>query len=131
MVGLVVRLMEEEQVQVLVDGIDEADALGQQVKRADAAVADAMNAVGDFIVDVGRGEGGPAGVAKPFLVESSFDSVLAVLQELVYLGIHSKSLSAGGDGCSLQHQTPQNSQGISSFSRIICANERWLRLFKG
>jgi len=122
--------MKEEQVQILVDGLDEADALGQQVHSADAAVADGLNAVGDIIVNVGRGEGGPAGVAEPFLVESSFDSVLAVLQELVYLGIHSKSLSAGGDGCSQQHQTPQNSQGISSFSRILRATEQWLRLFK-
>jgi hypothetical protein len=131
MIGLVVGHVDFEQVQVLVDGIDEADALGQQVKRADAAVADAMNAVGDFIVNVGRGEGGPVGVAEPFLIESSFDSALAVLQDLVYLGVHSKSLSVGVDGCSLQHQTPQNSQGISSFSRIIRANEQWLRLFKG
>ena len=117
-------------MQILVDRLDEADALGKQVKSADAAVADAMNAVGKLVVDVGRGEGGPAGVAEPLFVESAFDSVLAVRQELVYLGVHSKSLSAGGDGCSLQHQTPQNSQGISSFPRITHAEERWLRLFK-
>jgi hypothetical protein len=125
-----VRHVNFEHVQVLIDGIDEADALGQQVHSADAAVADGLNAVGDIIVNVGRREGGPAGVAEFFLVESSLDSALAILQEPVYLGIHSKSLSAGGDGCSLQHQTPQNSQGISSFSKIIRATGQWLRLFK-
>jgi len=119
-----------EQVQVLVDGIDETDPLRQQVKSTDAAVGHAAAAVGDFIVDVGRRKGGPAGVAEPFLVESAFDSALAVGQLLVYLGVHSKSLSAGGDVALLLHQTPQNSQGISSFSKNIRANKRWLRLFK-
>src|SRR3984957_16852367 len=130
MVRLVVGHVNLEQVQVLVDGIDEADPLGEQMKSADAAVGDAAAAVGDVIVDVGRGEGGPADVAEPFLVETAFDSALAVAQLLVYLGVHSKSLSVGGDGCSLQHQTPQNSQGISSFSKNTRANDHWLRLFK-
>jgi hypothetical protein len=47
-----------------------------------------------------------------------------------YLGIHSKSLSAGGDDALLLHQTPQNSQGISSFSDNTRAMARRLRLFK-
>jgi hypothetical protein len=98
---------------------------------SDAAMSQTVAAVSDLIVDVGRGEGGPVGVTEPFLVEPAFDSALAVGQLLRYLGVHSKSLSAGGDGCSLQHQTPQNSQGISSFSKNIRADELWLRLFKG
>jgi hypothetical protein len=117
-------------VQVLIDVVDETDASRQQVDGSNAAMSQTVAAVGDLIVDVGRSEGGPVGVAKPFLVESAFDSALAVGQLLVYLGVHSKSLSVGGDGCSLQHQTPQNSQGISSFSKNIRANELWLRLFK-
>ena len=96
----------------------------------DAAVRHTATAVGDLIVKVGRRESGTAGVAEPFLVESAFDPAFAVGQLLVDLGVHSKSLSAGGDDCSLQHQTPQNSQGISSFSKIFRANEPWLRLFK-
>ena len=124
------NLLVPEEVQILVDGLDETDALSEQVKGADAAVSDAAAAVGDVIVDVGGGEGGPAGVAEAFLVESAFNSALAVGELLVYLGAHSKSLSAGGDGCSLQHQTPRNPQGISSFSKSIRANEGWLRLFK-
>ena len=124
------RLMKEEQVQVLIDVVNEPDPLGQHLKGADAAVGDAAGAIGDFIVDVGGGEGGPVGVAEPFLVESAFDSALAVDQLLVYLGVHSKSLSAGGDGCSLQHQTPQKHQGFRVFQKIILANQPGLRLFK-
>jgi hypothetical protein len=97
---------------------------------SNAAVGQTVAAVGDLIVDVGRREGGPVGVTEPFPVEPAFDSALAVGQLPVYLGIHSKSLSAGGDGCWLQHQTPQNSQGISSFSKNFRANELWLRLFQ-
>jgi hypothetical protein len=57
--------------------------MGVQMKRADAAVGDAARAVGDFIAEVGGGEGGPAGVAEPFLVETAFDSAFAVGQLLV------------------------------------------------
>jgi len=74
-------------------------------------------------VDVGRGEGGPTGVVEPFLVESAFDSALAIGQLLGYLGVHSKSLSAGGDGCSLQHQTPQKHQGFRVF-QFLASQER-------
>jgi hypothetical protein len=117
-------------VQVLIDVIDEADALSEQMKRADAAVGDAARAVGDVIVDIGRGEGGPVGVAEPLLVESAFDSALAVGELLGYLGVHSKSLSAGGDGCSLQHQTPQKHQGFRVFSDSCRIRARRVRLIK-
>ena len=117
-------------MQILIDVVDEPDPLGQHLKGADAAVGDAVRAVGDFIMDVGRGEGGPAGVAEPFLVESAFDSALAVGQLLVYLGVHSKSLSAGGDGCSLQHQTPQKHQGFRVSSIFCLAETRRVRLIK-
>jgi hypothetical protein len=118
-------------VQILIDGVDEADASREQVDGSNATVGQAVTTIGDLVVDVGCGEGGPVGIAEPFLVKAAFDSALAVGQLLMYLGVHSKSLSAGGDGCSLQHQTPQNSQGISSFSKNIRAHEHWLRLFKG
>ncbi len=56
MIGLVVGQMDFEQVQVVVDGVDEADASGQQVDGADAAVGQAAGAVGDLVMDVGGGE---------------------------------------------------------------------------
>ena len=130
MIGFVVGHMKDEQVQVLVDRIDEADALGEQVKSADAAMTDAMNAVSDFVVDVGGGEHGSLGVAESFFVESAFNSALAFGQLLAYLGIHSKSLSVGVDGCSLQHQTPQKHQGFRVFSVSCLAEARRVRLIK-
>jgi hypothetical protein len=122
--------MDDEQVQVLVDGIDEADALGQQVESADAAMADGLNAVSDFIVDVGGAKHGPLDVAEAFLVESAFDSALAFGELPAYLGVHSKSLSVGVDGCSLQHQTPQKHQGFRVFSIYCLAETRRVRLIK-
>jgi hypothetical protein len=130
MVGFVIRHVNDEQVQVLVDGLDEANPLGEQMKSADTTMGDAAATVGDLIVDVGGREGRPAGVAEPFLVESAFDSVLAVGQLLVYLGVHSKSLGDGVDDCSLQHQTPQKRQGFRVFSVFCRAEARRLRLFK-
>jgi len=48
-----------EEMEFAIDGIDEADALSEEMKGADAAVADAVNAIGDFIVDVAGGEDRP------------------------------------------------------------------------
>jgi hypothetical protein len=39
----------------LVDGADEADASGKEMKGADAAIADGVNAIGDFVTSVGIG----------------------------------------------------------------------------
>jgi hypothetical protein len=129
-IGVVVRHREFEEVQVLVDRVDETDALRQQVEGADATMRQATGAVSELVVDVGGGEHGPLGIAEPFLVESAFDSALAVGQLLVYLGVHSKSLSAGGDGCSLQHQTPQKHQGFRVFSISCLAETRRVRLIE-
>ena len=92
---MVVRHRELEQVQFLVDRVDEADASRQQVEGPDAAVRHAMDAIGDLVMNVGGGEHGPSGVAEPFFVESAFNSALAVGELLVYLSVHSKSLSVG------------------------------------
>jgi hypothetical protein len=47
-----------------------------------------------------------------------------------YLGIHSKSLSTGGDDALLLHQTPQKLQGISSFSKNLRTKAQNLCLVK-
>ena len=114
--------MHFEQVQFLVDGVDEADPSREQMEGPDAAMRHAVDAVGDLVVDVGGSKHRPIGVAEPLFIESAFDSALAVGQLLVYLGVHSKSLSDGGDGCLLQHQTPQKHQGFRVFS-VSCLTE--------
>jgi len=96
-IGFMVRHVNDEQVQSLIDGVDETDASCEQMESADAAVADAVNAVGDFVVDVGRGKHGPMAAEWFAFVEASLDTALASVEAMSYLGIHSKSLSAGGD----------------------------------
>jgi hypothetical protein len=115
--------MEEEQVQVLIDGIDEADTLGEQMKSPDAAVGQSSCAVGDLVVDVGGREGGPAGVAEAFVVESSLDSALAVGELLVYLGVHSKSLFVGVDDGVATSSDVAESQRISSFFQFLSVSK--------
>jgi hypothetical protein len=114
MVGFMIGQVKLEQMQFAIDGLNEADAACQKVKGADAAVADAVDAFGDFIVDVAGGKDGPIVAHGARFVEPSLQTALASVSLMSYLGVHSKSLSAGGDDALLLHQTPQNSQGISS-----------------
>jgi hypothetical protein len=93
-VGLVVGEVELEQVQVPIEGVDEADLAGEGVEGADTAAADAPGAVGDLVVDVAGGEHGAAAVRDAGFVEAAFEAALAVGQLLAYLGFHSKSLGA-------------------------------------
>jgi hypothetical protein len=93
-VGLMVGEVELEQVEVAVDGVDEADLARQGVKGTDAAAADAAGAVGDLVVDVTGGEHRTLAVGHIGLVEAARDAPLAVGQLLAYLRFHSKSLWA-------------------------------------
>jgi hypothetical protein len=93
-VGLVVGEVELQQVQVAVDGVDEADLTGQGMNGADAAAADAAGPVGDLVVDVRGGEHGAVTRLGGGLVEAALDAALAVSQLASYLGLHLKSLRA-------------------------------------
>jgi hypothetical protein len=57
-VGFVVRHVNLQEMKLQVNGVDEADAAGEQMKGANAAVTDAMYPVTDFVVDVASGEDG-------------------------------------------------------------------------
>ena len=57
-VGFVVGEMSFEEMEVAVDVADQADPLRQQEHGADAAGGEALDAVGEFIVDVGGGHHG-------------------------------------------------------------------------
>jgi hypothetical protein len=103
MIGFVVKHVNLEEMEFAIDGVDEADALGEEMKGADAAVTDAVHAVGDFVVDVAGGEDGPMAAAGFGFVEPALDTALVSVQSMSYLGIHSKSLSAGGDEVWLPH----------------------------
>jgi WD40 repeat protein len=131
MIGFVVGRLNLEQMESSVDGIGESDALGEQMESADAAIADGVNAVGDFVVDVGGGEDGAIAAHGFGFVESSLDSALVSTEPLSYLDVHSKFLSACGDEVWPLHSTPQKQQGISSFSKFLstkAAAFAWLRI---
>ena len=96
-IGFVIGKMDLEQMQSVVDGVDQADASGQQVERTNAAMSDAAITLADLVADVGGGKVGPSRRLRPSFVETAFDSALASGQLFSYLGVHSKSLSSGGD----------------------------------
>src|SRR6185369_9604325 len=75
----------------------------------------AAHAVGDLVVNVGGGKHRMVQVAESLFVESAFNSTLAVGELLVYLGIHSKSLSVGVDDGVVTSSDAAESQRISSF----------------
>ena len=52
MIGFVIGQMNLEQVETSVDGLDEAELVGEGMHGADATVADAAGALGDLVVDV-------------------------------------------------------------------------------
>ncbi len=60
-IGFVVGQVDFQQVEVVVDGVNEADASSEQVKGAKAAVGNAVDAFGDFVVDVAGGRGDRSG----------------------------------------------------------------------
>ena len=130
MIGFVVKHVNLEEMEFTIDGVDEADALGEKMKGADAAVADAVHAFGDFVVDVAGGEDGAIRAAGFGFIEPTLDPALVSVEAMSYFGIHSKSLSAGGDEVWLPHETPQELQGTSSFSQYFQANARRLRLIE-
>ncbi len=73
MIGLVVGQVDLEQVEVVVDGVNEADASSEQVKGAKAAVGNAVDAFGDFVVDVAGGEDGSGAIPQSSGVETLLD----------------------------------------------------------
>src|SRR5260370_283516 len=95
-IGLVVRQMDFQHVQTLVDGVDQADAPRQQVDGADAAMGDAVDPVADVIVNIPGGEHGLLVAADVRLVQATVNAALAVGQFSPYDLVHSKSLHASG-----------------------------------
>jgi hypothetical protein len=63
-IRLMIREMNLEQMELAVDGIDQAKAPCQEVKGADAAMGDAVDTFGDFIMDVAGRKDGPSGVTE-------------------------------------------------------------------
>jgi hypothetical protein len=97
------RHVEFEQMKSLIDGIDESDAPGEKVEGTDAAIGYAVDAIGDFVMDVAGGQNRLTAGRKFGFGEPALDASLVSAELNSYLGLHSKSLSAGGDDVWLHH----------------------------
>jgi hypothetical protein len=118
MVGFVVGQVKLQQAQAVVDAVDEAELAGEDVEGTDAAVGDAADAVGDFVMDVAGGEHRSGATAEIGLVQAALDPARAAVLLLVYPWVHLKTLVTGVFGKRLTLQTPQECRGFSTFSAI-------------
>src|SRR5438105_2015994 len=116
MIGFVIRQMDLEQVQALVDGVDQAELTGHGMEGADPAVREAPAAFGNLIMDVPGGEHRLVAVAELGLVQAAVNAALAVGQFVVYSRVHSKSLRPPGFGEMTYLFKHRKSRDISSFS---------------
>ena len=82
MIGFVVEHVNLEEMEFAINGVDKADALGEEMKGADAAVADAVHAIGDFVVDVAGGEDGAIGGAGFGFIEPTLDAALVSVEAM-------------------------------------------------
>ena len=103
MIRFVIGQVDLEEVESLIDGVDEAQTSSQEMKGANAAVANAAGALGDFVMDIAGRQDRPCGVVDARFVEAPLQTALATSQLLSYLGVHSKSLAAGVDDAKLLH----------------------------
>ena len=84
MIRFMVRHVNYEQWESLIDGIDETKASGEKMKGANAAMADAMHAVSDLVVDVAGGQHGPSAVDTFGFIEPTLHPALASAETLSY-----------------------------------------------
>src|SRR5271169_4818403 len=80
MVGFVVGQMALEQVKIAVDILGESDPLSQQEEGPDATGTEPSDAIGRFVVDVGRGHHGDRPLGAGCVVESFLDSPSPLLE---------------------------------------------------
>ena len=80
-VGFVIGKMDLEKVKIGVDVADQADPVRQQQHDTDAAGAEALDAVGQFVLDVGGGHHGYGPLGTGWLAESLVNSSSPFLEE--------------------------------------------------
>src|SRR5690242_19831607 len=115
MIGIVIREVDFEDVQTLIDGVDEPTLPGQQMHGANAAIGHAAHAVGHFVIDVACREHGSIAAAVILPVEPSLDPSLAIGELAPYDRFHSKSLHASGLSFVTTLQTPEKREGFEFF----------------
>ena len=113
-VRLVIGLVDFQQVEAAVDGVDEADFLGQAMDDADAAGGDAADFVGQFDANVRRRKH-RLSLIESRAVQSPLDAPLGLSQTFRYTGFHSKSSLVCGWGLLCMPILPAKTRVVSSF----------------
>jgi len=130
MIGLVVWQMNLEQVEATINGVDQANAPGQKVEGADAAVGQAANPVRNFVMNVAGREHGLIEIGHDCLIQASLDATLAVGEFSPYDLFHSKSLLASDVEVCSYSSDARKMRGFRVFSENHPGQHSRIRLFK-
>jgi hypothetical protein len=90
-VGLVIREVAFEELEVLIDVVDQPGTPGDHEHGADAARREALDPVGQFIVDVAGGEHGLFAFGTGPVLDALEDSALALPERVEDIRFHSKA----------------------------------------
>jgi hypothetical protein len=94
MIGVAVRQMDFEDVQAPIDGIDQADVLGEFVQQGNAAESTAIDAVVEFEAKVAAtAKDGPGAIRQFGLVEAAPQQSLACVE---FVAESAMALAVGG-----------------------------------
>jgi hypothetical protein len=105
--GLLIGEMALEEMEVVVDGRDQASPLGDQEHGTDAAGGQALGALAEFVVDVGGGDHGDFALGSGLIGDAVEEPPPAPLQEsLVVLSSDPTLAVSGRVGESSSHSKP-------------------------
>jgi hypothetical protein len=81
--------MDLEHMKIFIDSVYEPNSADESVQGTDAAMDNAVRALGNLIVDVAGGKYGMPTITQVCFVEASPNPALAVAQFAVYSRLHS------------------------------------------
>ena len=113
-VRFAVRQIEFEDWHVSVDRRIQSQLLDELLHQADAAGADGLRTLGDFVVDVGRTDHRTT-AAEIVLVQPPLNPTLAFCELPSYLILHSKALRDWDNGIKLTPLNPARTPGVFEF----------------
>ena len=90
-IGFVIRQVQLEQMQTLIDRFDQTTTPRQQMESANAAAGDAADLVRYFVMNVAGGQLRLEAEGEVFLIETTFDSTLATGEPATENDLHLKS----------------------------------------
>jgi hypothetical protein len=130
-IGLVIREMDFQEVETLVNGLGQPELVCEPVDGPDAAVNNGSVSLRNVVVDGATGEDGSGGRGVLGLIESPLDSVLACAKPGAEEGFHSKSsVWSGRVGCVYTHKSRKPPR-ISSFLGSAATDQPEITLDSG